>query len=232
VSDRERLSTLTQQRASLRTNFFRTELVSPPLLTSIMNERKLSIPKVDTLSDALSSASSQYTPRGPQLDKGKPFVLSSTKPAEKSLVQAASTGKACYETDLDLTIKVPKNQEKTIHSNLGDTSSSRVINISVTNSESVNFVSLQNEANAVSDPNKENTADDLKNHTGDKALYRHKTTDETFRTFPSLTELNINFKSITGQKILQGLNSNSTDTLVECELAMRDGEMKADLGYI
>ena len=56
------------------------------------------------------------------------------------------------------------------------------------------------------------------------------TTEETFRTFPSLTELNINFKSITGQKILQGLNSNSTDTLVEVN--MREGEVKTDLGYI
>lgn len=47
-----------------------------------------------------------------------------------------------------------------------------------------------------------------------------KSGEDNFRTFPSLTELNINFKSITGQKILQGLNSNSTDTLVE--LSMRD----------
>ena len=57
-----------------------------------------------------------------------------------------------------------------------------------------------------------------------------KACDDTFRTFPSLTELNINFKSITGQKILQGLNSNSTDTLVEVN--MRDGDVKADLAYI
>ena len=57
-----------------------------------------------------------------------------------------------------------------------------------------------------------------------------KACEENFRTFPSLTELNINFKSITGQKILQGLNSNSTDTLVEVN--MRDGEVKTDVAYI
>ena len=59
-----------------------------------------------------------------------------------------------------------------------------------------------------------------------------KSSEENFRTFPSLTELNINFKSITGQKILQGLNSTSTDTLVE--LSMRDGPEvgKSDLGYV
>lgn len=59
----------------------------------------------------------------------------------------------------------------------------------------------------------------------------NKSNEDNFRTFPSLTELNINFKSITGQKILQGLNSNSTDTLVEVN--MREGEVsKTDLGYI
>jgi len=99
-------------------------------------------------------------------------------------------------------------------------SSSRVINISVTKSQSLNFDTNLNKENA----------EDVKSNLLDKTNSKNKACEETFRTFPSLTELNINFKSITGQKILQGLNSNSTDTLVEVN--MRDGDVKTDLAYI
>ena len=62
-------------------------------------------------------------------------------------------------------------------------------------------------------------------------IIAERLSEENFRTFPSLTELNINFKSITGQKILQGLNSNSTDTLVEVN--MRDSELnKTEVNYV
>jgi len=180
-------------KANIRDQFFQTPLAAPPLISSIISQPK-------------------------SMMKPNAFSL------PKSSVSTAASSKKYYETDLDLTIKVPAKNGTLVddatflqsdkNSNCNESSvtssSSRVINISVTKSQSLNFDS---------NLNKENT-DDIKN----------KATEDTFRTFPSLTELNINFKSITGQKILQGLNSNSTDTLVEVN--MRDGDVKADLAYI
>ena len=164
----DRVSMINQQRASIRQNFFRTELATPPLLTSILNERKLSVPKVDTLRDSLS------LPKVPQtLDKTKTFVLSSSKQSDIS-TSSTPNGKKYYETDLDFTIKVPKKSESFYQEKNSDSSSSsRVINISVTKSESLNFVSMQNEANnTTAELNKEN-ADDMKIHpSNDKSLFR------------------------------------------------------------
>lgn len=171
---------------------------------------------------------------------------SHSSPANSTVTSANSTSsKKYYETDLDLTIKVPKkslgsDQASTIsqhsekkRSGGNETSNgSRVINISVTKSESLNYVSQQNEANG-NVINKENSADDTCKHSLllDKQNFNKRLSEENFRTFPSLTELNINFKSITGQKILQGLNSNSTDTLVEVN--MRDSELnKTEVNYV
>ena len=182
----------------------------------------------------------------------------------------STSSKKYYETDLDLTIKVPKkstvggDQTSTVSSQHsekkrcgGTENGSRVINISVTKSESLNYVSQQNEANGnvinkenstVDDTCKHNLLMDKQNFNSNSLwnclkncdlticsfiyfLFAERLSEENFRTFPSLTELNINFKSITGQKILQGLNSNSTDTLVEVN--MRDSELnKTEVNFV
>ena len=99
---------------------------------------------------------------------------SHSSPANSTVTSANSTSsKKYYETDLDLTIKVPKkslgsDQASTIsqhsekkRSGGNETNNgSRVINISVTKSESLNYVSQQNEANG-NVINKENSADFL-----------------------------------------------------------------------
>lgn len=249
----EQKSLIAQQRTTIRDQFFQTPLAAPPLISSMMSNNiksKLSLPRTDELS---GNGSFSIT--------GK-----SASPAQ-STVSSSNASKKYYETDLDLTIKVPKKssggesflsqetRKNLASSESGGTSpASRVINISVVKSESLNYVSQQNEANVGHLTNKEN-AEDIKserpNFTSKFSLlppqletditngliFRswktiEKSSEENFRTFPSLTELNINFKSITGQKILQGLNSNSTDTLVE--LSMRDGPEvgKSDLGYV
>nr|SVE76603.1 EOG090X0BW7 [Daphnia longispina] len=219
----EQKSLILQQRATIRDQFFQTPLTAPPLISSMMSnsniKSKLSLPRTDEL-----SGSNNFT------EKASPA---------QSTVSSSSTNKKYYETDLDLTIKVPKKSGESFHQETrknmassetgGPTTASRVINISVVKSESLNYVSQNNETNAGHlTTNKENT-EDIKI---DRPNFTKKSSEDNFRTFPSLTELNINFKSITGQKILQGLNSNSTDTLVE--LSMRDGPDvgKSDLGYV
>nr|SVE73151.1 EOG090X0BW7 [Ceriodaphnia reticulata] len=224
----EQKSLIAQQRATIRDQFFQTPLTAPPLISSMMSNNiksKLSLPRTDELSG-----------------NGSYSITGKSSPAHSTV---SSAGKSYYETDLDLTIKVPKkssdssflHQETRANKNSASSETgggpaspaSRVINISVVKSESLNYVSQQNEANAGHlTTNKEN-AEDIK---ADRPNFSKKSSEENFRTFPSLTELNINFKSITGQKILQGLNSNSTDTLVE--LSMRDGPEvgKSDLGYV
>nr|SVE83861.1 EOG090X0BW7 [Daphnia pulex] len=217
----EQKSLILQQRATIRDQFFQTPLTAPPLISSMMSnsniKSKLSLPRTDEL-----SGSSSFT----------------EKPSPAQSTVSSSASKKYYETDLDLTIKVPKKSGESFHQetrkNLassetgGPTTASRVINISVVKSESLNYVSQNNETNTGHLTNKENT-EDIKM---DRPNFTKKSSEDNFRTFPSLTELNINFKSITGQKILQGLNSNSTDTLVE--LSMRDGPDvgKSDLSYV
>lgn len=240
----EQKSLILQQKATIRDQFFQTPLTAPPLISSMMSgnniKSKLSLPRTDELSN-----NSSYTEKA--------------SPAQSTVSSSAS--KKYYETDLDLTIKVPKKSSESFHQEArkslasseisGPTTASRVINISVVKSESLNYVSQNNETNAGHLTNKENTEDikmDRQNFTSksvtidqeiELALYNvmmrfvtEKSSEDNFRTFPSLTELNINFKSITGQKILQGLTSNSTDTLVE--LSMRDcpDVGKSDLSYV
>lgn len=217
----EQKSLILQQKATIRDQFFQTPLTAPPLISSMMSanniKSKLSLPRTDELSN-----NSSYAEKA--------------SPAQSTVSSSAS--KKYYETDLDLTIKVPKKSSESFHQEArkslasseisGPTTASRVINISVVKSESLNYVSQNNETNAGHLTNKENT-EDIKM---DRQNFTKKSSEDNFRTFPSLTELNINFKSITGQKILQGLTSNSTDTLVE--LSMRDcpDVGKSDLSYV
>lgn len=153
----EQKSLIAQQRATIRDQFFQTPLAAPPLISSMMSNNiksKLSLPRTDEL-----SGNSSYSITG--------------KPSPAHSTVSSSTSKKYYETDLDLTIKVPKKSSESFHQetrkNLapgeiggtGTSSSSRVINISVVKSESLNYVSQQNEANNGHVTNKEN-ADDIK----------------------------------------------------------------------
>nr|SVE93218.1 EOG090X0BW7 [Moina brachiata] len=224
----EQRSLIAQQKSAMRDHFFQTQLSAPPLISSVLNNNnnnspnrpKLSLPRSGELSNSYFSC---------LLSNGN--KARTVSPAARSVVSSsASANKKYYETDLDLTIKVPKKSVESYQEakKSSSESPSRVINISVTKSESLSYVSQQNETNAghVTATNKEKTDD------ADKPVISVKSGEDNFRTFPSLTELNINFKSITGQKILQGLNSNSTDTLVE--LSMRDAEVgaNAEISYV
>ena len=96
----------------------------------------------------------------------------------RSTISSNSNSKKYYETDLDLTIKVPKKSSScVIEDTKRDTAvtsngqqqqpTSRVINISVTKSESLNFVSQLNgmdktTTNGPQQQNKENAVDDIK----------------------------------------------------------------------
>ena len=156
----EQKSLIAQQRTTIRDQFFQTPLAAPPLISSMMSNNiksKLSLPRTDELS---GNGSFSIT--------GK-----SASPAQ-STVSSSNASKKYYETDLDLTIKVPKKssggesflsqetRKNLASSESGGTSpASRVINISVVKSESLNYVSQQNEANVGHLTNKEN-AEDIK----------------------------------------------------------------------
>jgi hypothetical protein len=149
----EQKSLILQQRATIRDQFFQTPLTAPPLISSMMSnsniKSKLSLPRTDEL-----SGSNNFT------EKASPA---------QSTVSSSSTNKKYYETDLDLTIKVPKKSGESFHQETrknmassetgGPTTASRVINISVVKSESLNYVSQNNETNAGHLTNKENTED-------------------------------------------------------------------------
>ena len=149
---------VTQHKANIRDHFFQTPLAAPPLISSIISQPKLLAFK--------SSETNAFSL--PKLPSGS---LSSTK---------TSTKKKYYETDLDLTIKVPKSVGDDQTPNCkesGTTSSSRVINISVTKSQSLNFASSASSSSSSSssqkDPvdtrlNKENTQDVKTNFLVDK----------------------------------------------------------------
>ena len=164
VSSRIRLAEqknlIAQQKATIRDQFFQTPLAAPPLISSVMSssiKSKLSLPRTDELN----------TPAGSYSVTGK------ASPAQSTV--SSSTSKKYYETDLDLTIKVPKSKsseptfhQETVRKNLtsgetgngsGTSPASRVINISVVKSESLNYVSQQNETNVGHLINKENTED-------------------------------------------------------------------------
>lgn len=145
---------IAQQRATIRDHFFQTPLTAPPLISSVMSSKpaRLSLP---TRTDNHMSQRHQSPAR--------------------STVSSNGGSKKYYETDLDLTIKVPKNKPddsikkgSVVGSSDGSsvvTSSpaSRVINISVTKSESLNYVSQLNETNGNNAMlNKENAVDDIK----------------------------------------------------------------------
>lgn len=153
----EQKSLIAQQRATIRDQFFQTPLAAPPLISSMMSSNiksKLSLPKTDEL-----SGNSSYSTTG------------KASPAQSTVSSNAS--KKYYETDLDLTIKVPKKSSESFHQETrknptsgesggtATSSASRVINISVVKSESLNYVSQQNEANTGHLTNKEN-AEDIK----------------------------------------------------------------------
>lgn len=121
---------------------------------------KLSLPRTDEL-----NTTGSYSVTG-----------KASSPAQSTVSSSAS--KKYYETDLDLTIKVPKSKstestfhQETVRKNLasgengsggnGTSPASRVINISVVKSESLNYVSQQNETNVGHLINKEN-AEDMK----------------------------------------------------------------------
>jgi hypothetical protein len=150
---------IAQQRATIRDHFFQTPLTAPPLISSMMSANN-------------NIGKAKYSPL-PRMEEGG----SHSSPANSTVTSANSTSsKKYYETDLDLTIKVPKkslgsDQASTIsqhsekkRSGGNETNNgSRVINISVTKSESLNYVSQQNEANG-NVINKENSADDTCKH--------------------------------------------------------------------
>lgn len=150
----EQKSLILQQRATIRDQFFQTPLTAPPLISSMMSnsniKSKLSLPRTDEL-----SGSSSFTEKA--------------SPAQSTVSSSAS--KKYYETDLDLTIKVPKKSAESFHQETrknvassetgGPTTASRVINISVVKSESLNYVSQNNETNNGHLTNKEN-AEDIK----------------------------------------------------------------------
>ena len=133
-------------KANIRDQFFQTPLAAPPLISSIISQPK-------------------------SMMKPNAFSL------PKSSVSTAASSKKYYETDLDLTIKVPAKNGTLVddatflqsdkNSNCNESSvtssSSRVINISVTKSQSLNFDS---------NLNKENT-DDIKSNPLNKQCHAH-----------------------------------------------------------
>lgn len=146
----EQKKLIAQQRATIRDHFFQTQLTAPPLISSVMSS-----------------------------NKDHPGRISSS-PA-RSTISSVSNNKKYYETDLDLTIKVPKNKSSEQQDNHQQQSSrkssvvsesggsvsspaSRVINISVTKSESLNYVSQSNDNHQHQHIllNKENAVDDIK----------------------------------------------------------------------
>ncbi len=126
----------------MRDQFFQqTQLTAPPLISSALNNNnnkpKLSLPRSDELSNYFS------------------YSLSNKASLARSLTSTASTNKKYYETDLDLTIKVPEKSGDQVVKKMTSEAQSRVSNISVTKSESLNYVSQQNETNS----SKENADD-------------------------------------------------------------------------
>lgn len=144
----------------MRDQFFQqTQLSAPPLISSVLNNNnnnnnnnskaKLSLPRTDELSNSYFSYS---------LSNGNRSV---TSPA-RSITSTTSANKKYYETDLDLTIKVPKKSAEYHREEAKKStteSQSRVINISVTKSDSLNYVSQQNETNCGHVTKKEKTDD-------------------------------------------------------------------------
>ena len=66
-----------------------------------------------------------------------------------------------------------------------------------------------------------------------------KEESQSVKTYPSLSELNLNFSSLAAQKILQGVSMNSLDTLVEVNLLSekkkqicKDGVTNTDFGFV
>ncbi|XP_065574892.1 uncharacterized protein LOC136036516 isoform X2 [Artemia franciscana] len=156
----------------------------------------------------------------------------------------------CFELtspSVDCKVQLPSgkkynNQESKILSPDG----SRIINISVTRSESKSFPTAKGITNLekpkINDEKimltSENFADYHKNEkctVPEKCIVPEIDENTEFRNFPSLTELNIHFKSITGQRILQGISANSIDTLVEvnmCADGKEERPMIESLGFV
>ena len=125
---------ISQHRATIRDHFFLTPLTTPPLISLMMSANK-------------NIGITKYSPL-PRMEEGDRH----SSPANSTVTSANSTSsKKYYETDCDFKKSrwgATISQHSKMRSGGNETSNgSRIINISVTKSESLNYVSQQNEAN-------------------------------------------------------------------------------------